>query len=73
MLQPMAALKLWMFFSQGEKSLLGDMMVLLRAVGACEFAGCSEKFCQENGLRYKAMAEIRKLRAHLSKAGWCFD
>ncbi|XP_065055451.1 probable ATP-dependent RNA helicase DHX37 isoform X1 [Rhopilema esculentum] len=52
----------------GEKSLLGDMMVLLRAVGACEFAGCSEKFCQENGLRYKAMAEIRKLRAHLSKA-----
>ena len=54
-------------------------MVILRAVGACEFAGCTEKFCRENGLRYKAMVEIRKLRAQLSKAGFkfsfflCFD
>eukprot|EP00794_Sanderia_malayensis_P014128 gene14128-15605_t len=52
----------------GETSLLGDMMVILRAVGAFEYAGCSEKFCKENGLRYKAMAEIKKLRAQLSRA-----
>lgn len=44
-------------------------MVILRAVGACEFAGCTEKFCKENGLRLKAMIEIRKLRVQLSKAG----
>ena len=54
---------------KGEISLLGDMMVVLRAVGACEFAGCTERFCKENGLRYKAMVEIRKLRAQLSRAG----
>lgn len=52
----------------GETLLLGDMMVILRAVGACEYAGCTEKFCKENGLRYKAMVEIRKLRAQLSRA-----
>ena len=44
-------------------------MVILRAFGACQYAGCSEKFCRENGLRYKAMTEIRKLTAQLSKAG----
>lgn len=44
-------------------------MVILRAFGACEYAGYSEQFCRENGLRYKAMIEIRKLRAQLSKAG----
>eukprot|EP00112_Aurelia_sp_Birch-Aquarium-sp1_P005051 Seg1574.5 transcript_id=Seg1574.5/GoldUCD/mRNA.D3Y31 product="putative ATP-dependent RNA helicase DHX37" protein_id=Seg1574.5/GoldUCD/D3Y31 len=52
----------------GETSMLGDMMVILRAFGACEYAGYSEQFCRENGLRYKAMIEIRKLRAQLSKA-----
>lgn len=39
------------------------------AVGACEFAGCTPKFCEENGLRYKAMVEIRKLRGQLTNAG----
>ncbi|XP_066303356.1 probable ATP-dependent RNA helicase DHX37 [Branchiostoma lanceolatum] len=53
---------------QGQSLLLGDMMVLLRAVGACEFAGCTRKFCEENGLRYKAMTEIRSLRALLTNA-----
>ncbi len=48
-------------------------MVILRAVGACEYAGCTEKFCKENGLRYKAMVEIRKLRAQLSRAGNLFS
>lgn len=49
------------------------------AVGACEFAGCSPKFCENNGLRYKAMVEIRRLRGQLTNAGemstfiptWC--
>ena len=44
-------------------------MVILRAVGACEFAGCSEKFCKDNGLRHKAMVEIRKLRIQLTNTG----
>ena len=43
-------------------------MVLLRAVGACEYAGCTVKFCAENGLRHKGMVEIRKLRAQLTNS-----
>lgn len=39
------------------------------AVGACEFAGCTPKFCEENGMRYKAMVEIRRLRGQLTNAG----
>ena len=54
---------------QGEAELLGDLMVLLRAVGACEYSGNSEKFCLENGLRYKVLSEVRKLRLQLSNAG----
>ncbi|XP_035668851.1 probable ATP-dependent RNA helicase DHX37 [Branchiostoma floridae] len=53
---------------QGQSLLLGDIMVLLRAVGACEFAGCTNKFCEDNGLRYKAMTEIRSLRTLLTNA-----
>lgn len=44
-------------------------MVLLRAVGAAEYAnseGKLEQFCQENGLRHKAIIEIRKLRLQLT-------
>ena len=44
-------------------------MVLLRAVGACEYAGCTQEFCRKNGLRYKAMLEVRKLRQQLTNAG----
>lgn len=44
-------------------------MVLLRAVGACEYSGCSEEFCRRNRLRLKAMVEIRKLRQQLTNAG----
>lgn len=43
-------------------------MVLLRAVGACEYSGCSEEFCRKNGLRHKAMVEIRKLRQQLTNS-----
>ena len=44
-------------------------MVILRAVGVCEFAGCSEKFCKDSGLRHKAMVEIKKLRMQLTNTG----
>ncbi|NXK32609.1 DHX37 helicase, partial [Piprites chloris] len=58
--------KIWA--GQGQMQKLGDLMVLLGAVGACEFAGCTRKFCEENGLRYKAMLEIRRLRGQLTTA-----
>ncbi|XP_069880986.1 probable ATP-dependent RNA helicase DHX37 [Dipodomys merriami] len=51
---------------QGASLKLGDLMVLLGAVGACEYAGCSPEFCQTNGLRYKAMLETRRLRGQLT-------
>lgn len=53
---------------QGDAQKLGDAMVLLRAVGASEYAGCTEKFCSENRLRHKGMVEIRKLRAQLTNS-----
>lgn len=53
---------------QGDAQKLGDAMVMLRAVGASEYAGCTEKFCAENGLRHKGMVEIRKLRAQLTNS-----
>lgn len=52
----------------GNARLLGDMMVLLTAVGACEAAGCSSDFCFQLGVRVKAMREIRKLRVQLTNA-----
>ncbi|KAL7885142.1 hypothetical protein AOLI_G00079120 [Acnodon oligacanthus] len=58
--------RLWA--GQGPSLLLGDLMVMLGAVGACEFAGCMPSFCEENGLRYKAMLEIRRLRGQLTNA-----
>ncbi|KAM9393778.1 putative ATP-dependent RNA helicase DHX37 [Pholidichthys leucotaenia] len=58
--------RLWA--GQGASLLLGDLMVMLGAVGACEFASCTPKFCENNGLRYKAMVEIRKLRGQLTNA-----
>ncbi|XP_045152666.1 probable ATP-dependent RNA helicase DHX37 [Echinops telfairi] len=53
---------------RGASLLLGDLMVLLGAVGAWEFAGGSAQFCEANGLRYKAMLEIRRLRGQLTSA-----
>lgn len=53
----------------GNSLLLGDLMVLIRAVGAAEYAnslGKLEKFCEENGLRKKAVLEVRKLRVQLT-------
>ncbi|KZC11400.1 putative ATP-dependent RNA helicase kurz [Dufourea novaeangliae] len=53
----------------GNSLLLGDPMVLIRAVGASEYAGTKGKllsFCDEHGLRHKAVVEIRKLRQQLT-------
>nr|XP_006823126.1 PREDICTED: probable ATP-dependent RNA helicase DHX37-like [Saccoglossus kowalevskii] len=48
--------RLWA--GQGESLLLGDLMVLLSAVGASEFGGLTPAFCGSHCLRYKAMIEI---------------
>ncbi|CAD1475900.1 unnamed protein product, partial [Heterotrigona itama] len=53
----------------GNNLLLGDPMVLIRAVGGAEYAGIKGKllrFCEEHGLRHKAIVEIRKLRQQLT-------
>lgn len=53
----------------GNSLLLGDPLVLLKAVGAAEYAnqdGKLDKFCSDNGLRQKAVMEIRKLRLQLT-------
>ncbi|XP_045539350.1 probable ATP-dependent RNA helicase kurz [Papilio machaon] len=53
----------------GQTLLLGDPGVLLRAVGAAEFAhfnGEEDLFCAKHGLREKAIKEIRKLRKQLT-------
>lgn len=53
----------------GNSLMLGDPMVLLKAVGAAEFShsqGKLQEFCDENGLRLKAIQEIRKLRVQLT-------
>lgn len=54
---------------EGNSLLLGDPCVLLRAVGAAEYAhstGKLNEFCRDNGLRLKAIMEIRKLRIQLT-------
>ncbi|KAG7212083.1 hypothetical protein KM043_012436 [Ampulex compressa] len=53
----------------GNSLFLGDPMVLIRAIGAAEYAGSKGKllqFCEEHGLRHKAVVEIRKLRQQLT-------
>lgn len=63
----LATRRLWA--GHGNSLFLGDNMVLLRAVGAAEYAnseGKLEKFCIDYGLRHKAVIEIRKLRLQLT-------
>ncbi|ORE11706.1 P-loop containing nucleoside triphosphate hydrolase protein [Rhizopus microsporus var. microsporus] len=43
-----------------------DILKLLSAVAAYEYAGATTSFCEENFLRPKAMEEIRKLRRQLT-------
>nr|XP_012232791.1 PREDICTED: probable ATP-dependent RNA helicase kurz [Linepithema humile] len=53
----------------GNSLLLGDPMVLIKAIAAAEYAGSEGKllsFCEENGLRHKAVVEIKKLRQQLT-------
>ncbi|KAG5673670.1 hypothetical protein PVAND_003696 [Polypedilum vanderplanki] len=53
----------------GNSLLLGDPMILLKAIGAAEYAhsqGKLQEFCVENGLRMKGVLEIRKLRIQLT-------
>lgn len=53
----------------GNSLQLGDPMVLLKAIGAAEFAnsqGRLQEFCDEHGLRLKGVQEIRKLRIQLT-------
>lgn len=61
-----------MYYVQGESRLLGDLMVLLRAVGAYECSKDGVEFCKSNGLREKAMIEVRKLRQQLTNTGQWF-
>lgn len=49
--------------------IVGDVIVLLRAVGAAEYAssnGALGEFCLKNGLNKKAITEIRKLRKQVT-------
>lgn len=57
-----------MWAGTGHSLLLGDLMVLLKAVGSSEYQGCTPEFCQKHGIRFKAMKEIRKLRVQLTNA-----
>lgn len=50
----------------GQSLFLGDPMVLVRAVGAAEYSGDIEAFCSTNGIRSKALREVRKLRVQLT-------
>lgn len=53
----------------GNSLLLGDPMILIKAIGAAEYAGSKGKlisFCEGNGLRHKAIVEIKKLRQQLT-------
>ncbi|KAL7024273.1 hypothetical protein ACKWTF_012967 [Chironomus riparius] len=53
----------------GNSLYLGDPMILLKAIGAAEYAHSQNKlqnFCDENGLRMKGVQEIRKLRVQLT-------
>lgn len=53
----------------GSSLQLGDPMVLLKAIGAAEYAnseGKLQEFCDDDGLRLKGVQEIRKLRIQLT-------
>ncbi|XP_052834064.1 probable ATP-dependent RNA helicase DHX37 [Octopus bimaculoides] len=50
----------------GHSQMLGDPMLLLKSIGACEFDGNIEVFCEKFSVRLKAMKEIRKLRLQLT-------
>ncbi|CAF5014262.1 unnamed protein product, partial [Rotaria magnacalcarata] len=57
------------WIGQGEPLLFGDMMVLLKAVGALDHQNSKNdlSICTRYGLRPKAMTEIRKIRRQLTQ------
>ncbi|CAF3861619.1 unnamed protein product [Rotaria sordida] len=62
------------WIGQGESLLLGDIMVLLKAVGALDHQNSKNdlSICTHYGLRPKAMTEIRKIRRQLIQIGKTF-
>lgn len=51
----------------GNSRLLGDLTLMLKAIGASEFTGASFSFSVQNGISHKAMNEIHKLRKQLTQ------
>jgi len=51
----------------GNSLLLGDLMPMLKAIGASEFTGGSFAFSLENGISHKGMSEVHKLRRQLTQ------
>ncbi|KAJ1374357.1 Pfam:DUF1605 [Parelaphostrongylus tenuis] len=51
---------------KGPSRRLGDLLVLMRAVGFSEAEKMDSMKCATHGLRHKAMLEIRKLRTQLT-------
>jgi len=49
------------------KNVDSDLLGSLRAVGAYEYGGASETFCESNGLHAKTMKEIHDLRLQLCR------
>lgn len=49
----------------GNEHLLGDMMIILKAIGASEYMSAKADFHQKIGLRHKAMVEVHKLRRQI--------
>jgi ATP-dependent RNA helicase DHX37/DHR1 len=55
---------------QGQTLSLGDIMVLLVAIGAVEYESEDKiKLCEQNGIRFKSISEARKLRKQLTNIG----
>ena len=58
----------------GELLALGDFTVLLVALGAVEYEeNNGAKFCEQNGIRLKAVLEAKKLRKQLTDTGLYFN
>lgn len=50
----------------GQRRLLGDLMVLLRAVLEADTHNNSQQYCDQHGLRQKGLLNVRKLRRQLT-------
>ncbi|KJH48716.1 helicase protein [Dictyocaulus viviparus] len=51
---------------EGPSRRLGDLLVLMKAVGFSEAEKMDPSVCSKHGLRHKAMIEIRKLRTQIT-------